>query len=77
MGTLFGGGSQPKVPKLPPAPPPAIPPTLANPLTNQSGNMARQRAAAAAGAGFSGTLATTGKGLTEPVSTAPVSLLGG
>jgi hypothetical protein len=78
MGGLFGGGGPSMPPPPPPAPPAAAPPTMANAQVSQSGGMARSRAAAAAGAGFAGTVQNVGgsPGLTEQASSAPRSLLG-
>lgn len=65
-------------PPPPPPPPAAAPPTLADASVSQAGISQRARAAAAAGAGFAGTVANIGgaQGLTQGVSNAPRSLLG-
>ena len=79
MSALFGGGpSIPAPPVVPPPPPAATPPTFANPNVAQAGANQRTRAAAAAGAGFGGTVQNQGgpAGLVEPATTAPRTLLG-
>jgi len=65
-------------PPPPPPPPAAPPPTMADASVNQAGASQRARAAAAAGAGFAGTVANVGgaQGLVNQATTAPRSLLG-
>lgn len=67
----------PSVPAVPPTPPAALPATLANSAVSQAGVDQRTKAAAAAGAGFDGTLTNQGgaAGLSNP-SSATRSLLG-
>lgn len=76
MGAIFSPPSIP-TPAVPVTPPAALPATLANANVAMSGATQRSSAAAAAGAGFSGTLTNTGgaTGQTSP-NTAPRSLLG-
>lgn len=78
MGALFGGGGgAPSAPPVPPVPPAASPATLANPSVSMAGVNQRQQAAAAAGAGFNGTIQNQGgPGGLQPTSTAGKSLLG-
>ena len=71
MGTLF------QKPKFPTPPPGALPPTLASPRMAAAGQAARQRAALAAGAGFSNTVATGPAGAAAPTTLAQPSLIGG
>jgi hypothetical protein len=60
----------PKVPSVPVPPPAAAPPTLANPAVSMAAANQRAMAAAAAGAGFAGTLENAGgaQGLTPPTN---------
>lgn len=64
----MGGG--PKAPAVAPVPPAAIPATLANPSVSMAGVAQKQQAAAAAGAGFNGTLtnAAGAGGLESPAT---------
>lgn len=79
MGGLFGGGggSSYTAPSIPATPPSATPAVLANPQNAIAAATSKQRAAAASGAGYSGTLTNTG-GAVGDVSTptAQRSLLG-
>ena len=74
MSFLFGS---PKAP--PPPPPPPNAPSMASPSIAEQGAAERQTLASAAGAGFTGTDVTGGRGAANPQTTAtPVkSLLGG
>ncbi len=51
-----------------PPPPPPNPPSFADPATQAVGTAARERAAAASGKGFGGTLKTSGEGAPEPMT---------
>jgi hypothetical protein len=71
----FLAPSPPPAPPPPPPPPPAAnPPTYANAGVQASGAQAKARQAAAAGAGFEGTLLTTPEGTTS--TTAQKALTG-
>lgn len=77
--SLFTGPSAPPAPPaIPPVPVAANPPTMANSEVAMSAAGQRARAAAAAGAGFAGTVTNQGGagGLTSPATAAPRSLLG-
>lgn len=71
MTTLFGGPSVPATP-----PPPPVAPGLATQSVMQAGMAERQRNAAAAGSGQSGTNVTGDKAV-APDTTAKKSTLGG
>ncbi len=69
--------SAPSMPPPPPAPPPmAAPATMANPAVAQSAAASKARAAAAA-VNSGGTNPTGPQGLSQPISTAKSTLLGG
>jgi len=78
LGALFSSPPTPQAPVIPAVPPAAAPPIMANANVDQAGNSQKGKAAAAAGAGFSGTVKNDGGagGLTTPATTAKASLLG-
>ena len=73
----MGAPSIPSPAPVPTPPPAAAPATLANPAVSQAGIMAKNKGAAAAGAGADGTVATSPQGLTATPKTAGATLLGG
>ena len=78
MGALFSSPSPPTPPPVPVVPPAANPPIMANSQVAQSGASQRSRAAAAAGAGFDGTVTNAaGSGGLQAPATAQTTLLGG
>jgi len=75
MGALF---SNPTPPSLPVPPPPITQPaTMADPTLAANAQAASKKAAAAVGAGYSGTIGTTPEGLKAPPMTTDATLLGG
>lgn len=77
MGGLFGGGGGSVPNANVPAPPPnTMPVSLADPNIWRFGELQKQRAAAAAGKGFAGTVKTSGQGAALPPLAAP-SIVGG
>lgn len=72
---LIGGGKMPTPPPIPPIPPMAHPATAANSQVTAAGASAKAKAAAAAMNG-GGTNPTGAQGLSQPISSAPATLLG-
>lgn len=69
------GETKPNVPQIGMPPPAAHPPILGSTQTALAGEAAKQKAAAAEGAGFDDTIATGPQGLKAP-ATAKTTLLG-
>lgn len=72
----MGFPSPPKPPAIPMPPPAAHPPTLGSASVALTGTDAKRRQAAAAGAGFDDTIATSPQGVSTKASTAKATLLG-
>lgn len=77
MGSILSPPSPPPVPPPPPLPPAAIPPTMANAAVTGAGAAQKALAAANAGKGMGGTLATTPQGDLAKPETAGQTLGGG
>lgn len=85
VNSIFGSGktttpSTPPIvassPAAAPAAPAAAPPTIADPTAMAGAEIGRQRAAAAAGAGFGGTITSGPQGVSGTPMTAAKTLLG-
>lgn len=72
----MGVPKPPSPPSIAMPPPAAHPPTLGSANVALAGAAAKMRAAAAEGAGFDNTVATSPQGLSKPANTAPATLLG-